>query len=152
MALQHDYFLQVTKRKYNSSWYFSECHRCLFRCLHCLIQQQKIYVPSTLLKNCLTFNCLTLANSQRFASSGFVWRYSQTYIVKDRVEECKSVRSKVVSIEGRFDRQKSIRSKTRVSSIEDCNYCLSVLNLLFIKSYPFGKTNFLFKVYGQMRG
>ena len=34
----------------------------------------------------------------------------------------------------RFDRQKSIRSKTRVSSIEDCNYCLSVLNLLFIKS------------------
>ena len=50
--------------------------------------------------------------------------------------ECKSVRSKVVSIEGRFDRQKSIRSKTRISSIEDCNYCLiiSVLNLLFIKS------------------
>ena len=48
--------------------------------------------------------------------------------------ECKSVRSKVVSIEGRFDRQKSIRSKTRVSSIEDCNYCLSVLNLLFMKS------------------
>ena len=43
--------------------------------------------------------------------------------------ECKSVRSKVVSIEGRFDRQKSIRSKTRVSSIEDCNYCLSVLHL-----------------------
>ena len=38
------------------------------------------------------------------------------------------------SIEGRFDRQKSIRSKTRVSSIEDCNYCLSVLNLLFMKS------------------
>ena len=49
-------------------------------------------------------------------------------------QECKSVRSKVVSIEGRLDRQKSIRSKTRVSSIEDCNYCLSVLNLLFIKS------------------
>ena len=45
----------------------------------------------------------------------------------------------VSSIEGcfdrrSFDRQKSIRSKTRVSSIEDCNYCLSVLNLLFIKS------------------
>ena len=40
----------------------------------------------------------------------------------------------VSSIEGRFDRQKSIRSKTRVSSIEDCNYCLSVLNLLFMKS------------------
>ena len=45
----------------------------------------------------------------------------------------------VSSIEGCFDRrsfdpQKSIRSKTRVSSIEDCNYCLSVLNLLFIKS------------------
>ena len=40
----------------------------------------------------------------------------------------------VSSIEGCFDRQKSIRSKTRVSSIKDCNYCLSVLNLLFIKS------------------
>ena len=51
-----------------------------------------------------------------------------------KVGNFKSVRSKVVSIEGRFDRQKSIRSKTRVSSIEDCNYCLSVLNLLFIKS------------------
>ena len=51
-----------------------------------------------------------------------------------KVGNLKSVRSKVVSIEGRFDRQKSIRWKTRVSSIEDCNYCLSVLNLLFIKS------------------
>ena len=40
--------------------------------------------------------------------------------------ECKSVRSKVVSIDGRFDRQKSIRSKTSISSIEDCNYCLSL--------------------------
>ena len=30
--------------------------------------------------------------------------------------------------------QKSVRSKTRVSSIEARNYCLSVLNLLFIKS------------------
>jgi len=48
--------------------------------------------------------------------------------------ESKSVRWKVVSIESRFDQQKSIRSKTRVSSIEDCNCCLSVLNLLFIKS------------------
>ena len=49
--------------------------------------------------------------------------------------ESKSVRLKVVSMEGRFDQQKSIRSKTRVSSIEDSNYCLSVLNLLFIKSF-----------------
>ena len=40
--------------------------------------------------------------------------------------ECKSVRSKVVSIDGRFDRQKSIRSKTSISSIEDWNYCLSL--------------------------
>ena len=32
--------------------------------------------------------------------------------------ECKSVRSKVVSIDGRFDRQKSIRSKTSISSIK----------------------------------
>ena len=31
------------------------------------------------------------------------------------------------SMEGCFDRQKSIPSKTRVSSIEDCNYCLTVL-------------------------
>ena len=46
---------QVTKRKYNSSWCLSECHRCLFWCLHCLLQRWKTYVPSTLLKNCLTF-------------------------------------------------------------------------------------------------
>ena len=37
-------------------------------------------------------------------------------------KECKSVRSKVVSIEGRFDRQKSIRSKTRVSSIDKSRF------------------------------
>ena len=30
---------QVTKRKYNSSWCLSGCHRWLFRCLHCLSQQ-----------------------------------------------------------------------------------------------------------------
>ena len=46
---------QVTKRKYNSSRCLSGCHRCPFRCLYCLLQQKKIYVPSTLLKNCLTF-------------------------------------------------------------------------------------------------
>ena len=56
-----------------------------------------------------------------------------TWTISTCLIECKSVRSKVVSIEGRFERQKSIRSKTRVSSIEDRNYCLSVLNL-FIKS------------------
>ena len=33
----------------------SECHRCLFRCLHCLSQQWKIHVKSIPLKNCLTF-------------------------------------------------------------------------------------------------
>ena len=41
------------------------------------------------------------------------------------------VRMQVSSIEGCFDRRlfrstKSIRSKTRVSSIEECNYCLSL--------------------------
>ena len=30
---------QVTKRKYNSSWCLSGCHRCLYRCLDCLLQQ-----------------------------------------------------------------------------------------------------------------
>ena len=30
---------QVTKCEYNSSWCLSGCHRCLFRCLHCLLQQ-----------------------------------------------------------------------------------------------------------------
>ena len=48
--------------------------------------------------------------------------------------ECESFRPKVVSIEGRFDRYKSLRSKTRVTSIEGCSYCSSILNLLFIKS------------------
>ena len=63
---------------------------------------------------------------------------------KMAVEKClnfdKSViRMQVSSIEGRFDRR-SFRStkvdsiEARVSSIEDCNYCLSVLNLLFMKS------------------
>jgi len=51
--------------------------------------------------------------------------------IQETYSECKSVWSKVVSIEGRFN---SNRSKKRVSSIVDCNYCLSVLNLLFIKS------------------
>ena len=74
---------------------------------------------------------------QRFGPNTFMrcfFRKCLSTLMSSRTVECKSVRSKVVSIEGRFDRQKSIRSKTRVSSIEDCNYCLSVLNLLFIKS------------------
>ena len=59
----------------------------------------------------------------------------------------------VSSIEGCFDRR-SFRSKTRVSSIEDCNYCLSVLylsNLQVSKNgindlTPHnGKTTFYFK-------
>jgi len=64
-----------------------------------------------------------------------IWQVMMTnpQIAQCAIQTEKNV-SKVVSIEGRFDRQKSIRSKTRVSSIEDCNYCLSVLNLLFIKS------------------
>ena len=79
-----------------------------------------------LLLDCL-FALISLHNSRALAAK-LKSKYDR------RLHECKSVRSKVVSIEGRFDRQKSIRSKTRVSSIEDCNYCLSVLNLLFIKS------------------
>ena len=69
--------------------------------------------------------------------AGLLFRVTMTTVcVKDPVQssnivdngrkECKSVRSKVVSIDGRFDRQKSIRSKTSISSIEDCNYCLSL--------------------------
>ena len=37
-----------------------------------------------------------------------------------KASECESFRSKVVSIEGRFDRNKrSVRSKTKVTSIEE---------------------------------
>ena len=59
----------------------------------------------------------------------------------------------VSSIEGCFNRQKSIRSKTRVSSIEDCNYCLSVLKLLFIKSVlKYFLIQLTSELYGQMKG
>ena len=56
--------------------------------------------------------------------------------IQQTYSECKSVWSKVVSIEGRFDWQKSILSKTRVTSIEDCNYCLNLLLIKCLKIFP----------------
>ena len=72
-----------------------------------------IFSPES--NSCTPFECQT--SREATASGGLsVCCYNAYY-------EC-FFRMKVSSIEGCFDRQKSIRSKTRVSSIEYCNYCI----------------------------
>ena len=49
---------------------------------------------------------------------GLLYFAKRNFSYYTHVWECKSVRSKQLSIDGRFDRQKSIRSKTSISSIK----------------------------------